>query len=474
MILGFARRVPTARPVAATAPVATGPAVDNSPLKRVAMWFFWVLTARLIIPGFFDYGPNVDLVEAAKREAVFNKVTWLLFLAAGAWLVLNRMNSALKILRATTPGFLILVVFATCSVAWSMNPAASLARLFHLGIVLLACLSVTMYGWHEKRFQQVVRPIITAFLIGSLIFGIAAPNLAIAPPTYPHLETYWGGLTIGKNALGAIASTGAILWMHGWATREVKFLPAAAGVLLSLLLIALARAATFMLATALSFAVLFLMLRSSRGLRRYMVYAVGMLVIVTVIYGLAVLHVVPGLDVVLAPVLALTGKDATFTNRALIWEITREHIHLSPILGTGYGGFWADVRPGTPAYDFFVPRMFFNPGECHDGYLEIINDMGYVGLLLLFGYLIGYLRAALRLLKTHYTQVALYLALLFQEILAGLSESNWLWLDAQMLIFTLATICLARHKLDAVPRQTARAAAPVADPWPARARVARG
>jgi O-antigen ligase len=272
--------------------------------------------------------------------------------------------------------------------------------------------------------------------------------MAIDTPVFPLTEYYWHGLAVSKNALGGIASTGAILWMHGWASREVKPLAGACGTILSLTLIVLSRAATYMVATVLVCALLFLMLKASRGNRRYMPYIVGALVIVTVAYSLAVLNVIPGLDWILAPITALTGKDRTFTNRALIWQITREHISFSPMLGTGYGGFWVSGQPGTQAYDFFVPRMFFYPGECHDGYLEIMNDLGFVGLILLLGYLGAYLRAAINLLKTNYTQASLYLAILFQQLLSGLTESNWLWLDAEMIVFTLASFCLAGHRIE--------------------------
>jgi O-antigen ligase len=429
----------------------------NSSMATFAAWIFWLVTARLIIPGFFDYG--VSIAEATKTEGVFNTVTWGFFGAASAWLVFSRMDAGLRIVRFAGHSFLILLLFATLSVAWSMDPGATLRRLFHLYIILLACLAITMHGWRVRRFQEVVRPVITAFLVGSLIFGLVCPDLAIEPPTYPHTEYYWGGLTIGKNALGAIASTGAILWFHGWASREVRPLNAALGFTLSVTLIGLARAATYMLATSLVCALILLMLRSPRGNRRYMPYVVGALVLITIVFGLAVLNVIPGLDVILTPLTALSGRDRTFTNRALIWQIAREHIALNPIAGTGYGAFWANVTPGTPAYEFFVPRMFFNPGECHDGYLEIINDLGYLGLALLFAYLGTYLRASLRLLRTNFSQATLYIGVLFQQILSGLSESNWLWLDAEMLIFTLATFCLARHMFDPRPRIASTASA---------------
>jgi O-antigen ligase len=140
-------------------------------------------------------------------------------------------------------------------------------------------------------------------------------------------------------------------------------------------------------------------------------------------------------------------------------------------MGTGYGAFWANVRPGTPAYEFFVPRMFFNPTECHDGYLEIINDLGYLGLFLLFGYLGSYLSTAIKLIRINHVQASLYLGFLFQQILAGLSESNWLWLDANFIIFTLATVCLARHRLDLTRRASSATAAPILRNPPARSRL---
>lgn len=421
---------------------------DNTPFKFLATLLFWLITARLIIPGFFDYGKRFDTALVGDRDAVFNLVTWLVFFGAGAWMVVARIGTAIRLIRSTNLFFLALLSFAMCSVVWSIDSGASLARLFHLATIFLCCVSVTIFGWHERRFQEVVRPVITFFLLGSLVFGLVAPDLAIEAPIPPETHYYWGGLTLGKNALGAIASAGVILWVHGWASRDVKPLVAICWTALSLTLLVLTRAATHMLATALVCGLMLIMLRSSPGMRRYMPYVVGLLVVITITYAFAVLNVVPGLDAVLTPITALTGKDRSFSNRALIWQIAREHISLSPVVGTGYGGFWANVRPGTPAYDFFVPRMFFNPGECHDGYLEIINDMGYVGLFLLFGYLATYLRAALRLLRSNYAQATLYLGLLFQQVLSGLSESNWLWLGPDCFIFTLATLCLARHRLD--------------------------
>jgi len=411
------------------------------------------------------------LGSESEVEQIFNHATWLFFFGAGLWMVFARRGAGLRVLRHTNAGFLLLLLLAAGSVVWSIDPAATLARLFHLVTILLACLGVTIHGWKEGRYQEVVRPVITAFLLGSLIFGLVAPDLAILVPTYPDTGiAYWGGLTIGKNALGSIASAGIILWVHGWASRQVRPLTAVFGVALAVLLLALSRAATHMVSTAVVCGLMLVMLRSPPNLRRYAPYLIGLLTVMIILYGLVILDVVPGLDILLEPITALTGKDRTFTNRALIWQITREHVSLSPVLGSGYGAFWAHVGPGTPA-NAFVVRMFFNPGECHDGYLEIINDLGFLGLLVLLAYLFTYLMTALKLLKPMHAQATLYLGLLFQQLISGLTESNWLWICPDFMMFTLAALCMAQNMRDLELRRASNAVVPAAVPRGVRLRT---
>jgi O-antigen ligase len=94
--------------------------------------------------------------------------------------------------------------------------------------------------------------------------------------------------------------------------------------------------------------------------------------------------------------------------------------------------------------------MYFYPNEAHNGYLEIVNDLGFIGLMVLMGYLILYLRQSLRLLRFDRYQAALYLAIFFQQAIINLSESLWLSVNAGLsfTVMTFATISLARSALD--------------------------
>ncbi len=436
------------RPPAPTAArAAHRPASKGS--SRLATTIYWLLIVRLIIPGSFDYGPNTDILAVAQRDALFNRLTWITFLAVPLVLIAIRSGQALRVLRATNRYFLTLAALATLSMVWSVDTGATASRAFHLLTILVGCLAVTLVGWNPARLQQITRPIVTALLLGSILFALYAPDLAITPPTPPDVTGYWHGLTSQKNQLGSLAGIGALLWLHGWASRQVSILPALAGGGISLVCLLLSRSSTAIIATALVSVMIVMMLRSLPSyLRRYMPYMVGLFVVATLAYSLAVLQVVPGLDILLKPITLITGKDATFTARTQIWEIIRSHIATAPLLGSGYGGYWSGPVPTSPSYDF-IRIMNFYPTEAHNGYLDLINDLGYAGLLLLLGFLVSYIRQSVRLLRIDYPQATLYLALMFQQLLTNLSESHWFVLGHDFVALSLATFGLARTLLDA-------------------------
>jgi O-antigen ligase len=259
----------------------------------------------------------------------------------------------------------------------------------------------------------------------------------------------WRGLTVQKNTLGAIAATSTILWVHAVLARQVSLLRALGGIGVSSACLFLSRSSTALLATL--FVVPFMMpiLRPpGPAVRRYMPYAIGLFSVLFITYSLAVLDIVPGLGVLLEPITAITGKDMSFSGRTAIWAIVKEEIARHPLLGIGYGAYWTGPVPGSPSYEF-LSRLYFYPTESHNGYLEVVNEVGFVGGCCLIGYLVSYLRQSLRLLKFDRVHGSLFLALLFQEFIGNLSEAHWLNVSSvNFFILTLATVATARALVD--------------------------
>jgi len=195
---------------------------------------------------------------------------------------------------------------------------------------------------------------------------------------------------------------------------------------------------------------LVVLLRSPHGLRPYVPYLVAMLVATSLIYALALLNLIPGQGTLMAPITALTGKDMWSSGRADIWAVIFDHVRYHPLLGTGYGAYWtAGPVAGTESYAFMWRMNSFYPGTAHNGYLDIVNDLGFAGLVFLIAYIITHVWQSLQLMGVDRRQGALYLALFFQQAIANLSETHWFSVrSVDFVIMTLATMALARGLLE--------------------------
>ncbi len=422
---------------------ATGKSTSDAKFSTVFVKIlYWLVIIRLTVADSVYYGPDAKFLDIVARTAMFNKVTWVVFACVGAIYVISRLSKSMGLLRTSNRLFLFFIFYAAISVFWSIDVGVSTSRVIHVYIIFLCCIAVTLVGGHERRFQEVTRPIVTMLLLGSLIYGLVAPELAISPPSPQDSNAIWHGLTSQKNQLGSLASFGVLFWFHAWAARETNLWIAILWGGVSFTCLILSRSSTSLMATVLVCMFLILFLRTPSVTRRQMPYLIGTFAIVILLYTFAVLKVVPGSDLLLKPITFLTGKDTTFTSRTEIWDIIKAHIQLSPVLGSGYAAYWAGPLPTSPSY-VFLKQMYFYPFEAHNGYLDVINDLGYVGLIVLLGYIWSYIRQSINLLKINYAQAGLYLAMIFQQLLTNLSESHWFFISHDFVILTLATLCLA-------------------------------
>jgi O-antigen ligase len=415
---------------------------------------------------------NPEANDAVPEPNLFLRILKLLLLASGVLVLIWRHSFAALLTREVNKFFIAFVVLALLSTMWSIEPAITMTRFISMLTICLVCGACVMVGWHEQRFQTILRSFLTALMVGSLIFGMIAPDLAMEHGTDISLAGAWRGLMGQKNALGHAASITVFLWVHGLLTKQVKFWQFAFGFSAAMACLILSHSSTSIFGALFSVMLLLLLLLGSKGKRRYMASVVVVFAVMILLYSLVVLNIFPSLDFLLQPVVALTGKDATFSGRTQIWAVIREHISQRPLLGTGFGAYWIGRVPTSPSYVFITRKSNFYPTEAHNGYLDIINDLGYVGLVCLLGYLLVFLRQSLALLKIEYNQATLYLVLLFEELINNLSESDWLSSGGvAMPIVTLATFALARALMEQRLR-TQSPQLPLPAVWPGRRRRA--
>jgi exopolysaccharide production protein ExoQ len=430
-------------------------AQSGRPGNRALIWFLalsiWVPVV-LIVVDFTSLGgpslvgdPQIALAREGLAPNLASRIFKIALILVGMLVIAMHIREARALFRRVNVFFLIFLVLALASVAWSADSAATVARYVSFAATVLITFAFCLAGWHRKRLQNVLRPLLTLLMAGSLIYIAAEPEYAI-----DFDKAGYHGLAGQKNPFGELCAFGTLFWMHAWIAGEAKASKAILGAALGWTCLWLSKSSTSILATAFASWLMVMMLRTSPSLRRYTPYIVTLFAGLVIAYALAVLQLVPGLaTLLLGPIMAITGKDMTFSNRAMIWDIIKEHVQFHPILGTGYGAYWTGAVPSSPSY-VFLSRMYFWPSEAHNGYLDVVNDLGFVGLIVLLGYLTVYVSQSLQLFRTDRPQGALYLAIFFQQAMTNLSESLWFSPMGVLPIFvtTLATFTLAAALVD--------------------------
>jgi exopolysaccharide production protein ExoQ len=430
----------------ASAPATTSWLRDDKYALLGSLLVFGVFYYMSVSPTLFQH--NVVDVGGTPAPNPLNRALKIILLAGSASVIFWRYRLAWQVLKKVNVFMLAFMGLAVSSIFWSISPLETITRLVNVCVALSVCLGFTLVGWHRTRFQDIARPLLTTLLVASLVYGLLAPDLAIEKGNDISLSHSWKGIFTQKNQLGEAASLGTILWIHAWFSKEIRLTAFLIGGGISATLLLLSRSSTALFATLFVAMLLFLLLRNvGRPRHRSTKYLVVISALVLVVYSLAALDLVPSLNFLLEPITAITGKDASFSGRTAIWALVRERIVLHPALGTGYGAFWTGDTPDSPSY-YVRKTLYMYPSEAHNGYLDVINDLGVAGLACLIAYIVSYMRRSLALLKHDFAEAALFLAMLLQQLIGNMSESMWMnSFTLGFVVLSLATFALARSQV---------------------------
>jgi O-antigen ligase len=215
----------------------------------------------------------------------------------------------------------------------------------------------------QLRFACIVLGSVIALSIVAEIFF---------PGLFPHLgpdPSAWQGIFGHKNTLGRIIALAAVAFLS---------LPRRRNTLVIVTLMVMAGALLVVAHSASSLVELIVLVVISQvlGLLRW----TPSKLIVTAF--LSLLIAIPTAYLVLTNldrVAGMLGRDATLTGRTEIWRLASESIARRPILGYGYDVFWdSSSQEGTRIRS----AVGWEAPTAHDGYLEVLLDLGFAGLLL--------------------------------------------------------------------------------------------
>jgi O-antigen ligase len=355
-----------------------------------------------------------------------------------------------------------ILVITMLSTLWSLDPSLTLKRAFGLcGTSIIGYYLVSRYTL--EIFVETLVWALTLAAIGSAIIIAVAPAEGLDPSVG---SSAWRGVFFQKNGLGvAMALADAtMLTLLGSATGRKRIAIVASIVLCSILLLGSKSGTGFVTLVAL-LGCYFLLLRL-----RVPNLRVPAIVILTLCGCMLICaHFIGfGLD----EALGLIGRNATLTGRTDVWSIATEHIAERPLLGYGYRVFW---EPDGPVHAFLLKDIGWEPDSSHNGYLEVLLNLGYVGGVVFLTFLLFALGRTYRMFARGGSGVAAWplMAVLYQ-VISNFSETSLALYNSIGWVVLVAAFLYATEKPGSVsePRSFVAPSYPRPDtPSPAAAGV---
>ena len=258
---------------------------------------------------------------------------------------------------------------AFISVIWSISPKLTLLR--SVSLAGTTCFGVFFSIRYRLEQQlQIVASVIISMAIISLIFIAVVPSEAIMHGVH---EGAWRGTFFHKNFLGKNMVIGVLAVLTANLVGKIRPLFTLGGAgLCAVLLVGSQSVTSIVTATA---CVLLLMLFSKLetypgGFHRLFI-AISLLVIGALVAILLYDNIDSALQVF--------GRDKTLTGRTQLWTILLDKAMSRLWLGYGYGAFWQ----GRAGVSGEVTEAFGNwyPTHAHNGFMDLLLDLGLVGLL---------------------------------------------------------------------------------------------
>lgn len=345
-----------------------------------------------------------------------------------------------EIIRDNRALFLIYGFFALSAI-WSEAPFVSGKRLVKdFGSVLMVLIVLTEVNPSEAIRTVVLRLSFILFPL-SVIFGKWFPGIG---RNYSlGGEPMFTGITMQKNALGQLTFIFmlVIIWDLMESRREERLGDPPLGrkqfyirglmLVMGFWLLIASSSQTSLLCFLIGIGALWAtgwLTRMQSGKTLLVIGLIGVLLIV-------------GLDDVLGfsdIIIRALGRDPSLTGRTDIWETVLSNQN-NPLYGNGFNVWWDSAQRWT-----LVDKLS-NLKTAHSGYVDILVDGGYIGMLLLIGLLLASGARVIGRLFDGVTFRQLGFVIWCVAVVYNFSESSFFRLDLLWLMFLLATVEVSRR-----------------------------
>jgi exopolysaccharide production protein ExoQ len=312
---------------------------------------------------------------------------------------------------------LVLLAYMFVSTLWSDITLIALRRCVREWIVLVMALVVMSEVNPRQALASLLRRSAYVLIPFSLMLIKYYPALGRAYGRWSGIEM-WTGVGGQKNMLGRLCMIS--IFFLGWGlhqhwrkrTQIDEYYPVWSDVVVILIAVYLligAASATSLASLAVGVATLICLHLCRKA--KVIVPEVGLqaLVILVMFFGLSA-PFLGGSSV--AAFSSSLGRDETLTGRTEVWAAVLPAMEQQPIFGYGFASFWTDAR-----------RKLFEIPTAHNGYLDILLELGTVGIAFYVLWLLSCARQFRRALAQNYDWASLAICFLLMGLVYNTTES---------------------------------------------------
>lgn len=407
---------------------------------RILLCLLVVLSMSFtLLPSGFNWG-QIDNPGNLSAGSLFFQIQFGSLFLIGTIIAWHYRQWNTPHLRHINPFLLLMILYCALSTAWSPEPVTTIKRVVQLSGLLLVGLAISPPVTRKHFLTNMMLITFTVLQVLSVIAVLVFPSISIET----NLDDAWRGILSQKNALGAISALSFILWLSQAFSKKLSMSICIYGMVFSFFMLIMSKSTTSLMMCMLCCTV-YLVAR-----RRYMKslhdkFRFLLILLILIVVPLHIFFVLmgrlPTWSEIFYPVQYLTGKSADLTGRTNIWALILTEIQRHPILGLGYGAFW--LGPGSKS-QFIITLLGWTPLQSHNGYLDIINELGYIGIGLLVMIFVYHAFQLTQLTRVDREEAARHWAFFVLIVISNFSESEiFRGVAFQTILFIFSAVSVA-------------------------------
>ena len=336
--------------------------------SKVAELIFIGLLLAYLYPFLF-FISGIDPTIRAELQSDYSKLVYYLqmvlpFLCFAAALAYRGSSVALYL----PPAITFYMVICLASSIWSVSFYESFrdATLMFLYVAATAAICQVL---DIEVFCKAIIKVLAFIAVASVLVAVAFPKYGTHQAQIDSLdglrEGLWRGVFVHKNILGATAAVSLFIFVlcGRFIGRSIILRAICIVSALACTIFAQSTSATVSFFVVLSYYTLIRMIPTTGSILLAIVASVCVVAYTSFLF-------------LSDDIVAVVGKDATFTGRTYIWEIALDLIWQKPILGFGYSASTTSVlRP------ILTSTVGSTAVDAHNGYLDALLGTGAVGLI---------------------------------------------------------------------------------------------